>query len=410
MTDSAICLPATLLADVFPFHLAVNQEKKLLQIGKALQRICPELSLGSLFEEHFHIQRPVNNFNFDAIKAHLQSLFILEVQHSSVLLKGQMVYLDKQNVLVFLGSPWISDLNALTPIGLALSDFAIHDPVVDYLVLLQSQKTALSDARNLAEKLKQQRADVHQALEREKELNDLKSRFITTTSHEFRTPLGIIASSAGILQDYAERINFEMRQKHLTRIQSAVNRMTGLLEDVLIMNQVETGVLKANLHPLNLGNLCQEIVKKTQGNTLHRLTYTLSPDLVGQVFLLDQNLLNQLLNNLLSNAVKYTPEPGNIVLEVGYQEEQIIFTVQDSGIGIPSAELSSIFDPFNRASNAGNVAGTGLGLAIVKHCVEIHSGTIKIVSEVGVGTTITVTIPLQRVSAPSDLNEDLAVC
>lgn len=381
-----------------------------MQIGKVLRRICPKLDVNRPFEHYFHIQYPEVTLNFDAIRAHSQSLFILEVCCSSILLKGQMVHSAEQDVLLFLGSPWISDLNALNSSGLMLTDFAIHDHKTDYLVLLQAQETALSDARKLADELKQQRAEVHKALEREKELNDLKSRFITTASHEFRTPLGIIASSTGILQDYADRINEAIRQKHLNRIQAAVSRMTGLLEDVLTMNQVEMGTLKSHPRPLKLAKFCQEIVDTCQGKTLHSLTYTASRALLNRVVLLDRNLLDQLLTNLLSNAVKYTPEPGNIVIDVREQDGQIVIVVQDSGIGIPPEELPYICDPFHRASNVGNAPGTGLGLSIAQHCAELHNGNLSIASEVGAGTTVTVTLPLQYDDNLTEPNVEIVVC
>lgn len=410
MTDPAITLSASLLADIFPFHLAINRKGELMQIGKTLQRLYPELKTGNQFEQYFQVQRPATAFNFDTIQTHFQSLFILEVQSSSMLLKGQMVYAAEQNLLLFLGSPWVPNLNALASSGLALADFAIHDPIADYLVLLQTQEMALADARKLADKLKQQRAEVRKALDRERELNDLKSRFITTASHEFRTPLGIIASSTGIMQDYAAKIDNTVRQKHLARIQAAVSRMTALLDDVLTMSQVEAGTLKVHLQPLNLVAFCQEIVEGFQESTAHTFTHIISRSFVDRPISLDPNLLNQLLSNLLSNAIKYTPEPGNILLDMRYQEDQVVFVVQDSGIGIPQEELTSILNPFHRASNVGNIAGTGLGLAIAKHCIDLHGGSITIASEVGVGTTITVTLPLQSATTLNESNEESIRC
>lgn len=395
MTDAAISLSPSLLADVFPFHLALNQAGTIVQVGRVLQRICPALEVGGNFEQYFQIQRPAIPLNFQAIQAHTAALFILEVRSSSLLLKGQMVYIAEQETLLFLGSPWISDLSALAGSGLTLTDFAIHDPIADYLVLLQTQKTALADARKLAEKLKQQRTEVSKALEREKELNELKSRFITTTSHEFRTPLGIIASSTGIMQDYADKIDGRMRQKHLSRIQAAVSRITALLDDVLTMNRVESGLMEANPQEFQLANLCYEVVEGLRTNTTHQFTITIAPDLSNRWVVLDQALCHQLLTNLLSNAVKYTPEPGQIGLTMTRQDNQILLVIQDSGIGIPAADLTAVFQPFHRASNVGTIAGTGLGLAIAKHCVDLHQGEITIASEVGVGTAITVTLPLQ---------------
>lgn len=410
MTHSAIGLSPDLLTDIFPFHLVIDRAGKLIQIGKVLQRLCPNLNQERQFEQHFAIQRPTTAFDFDEIRTHLQSLFILEVHPASTLLKGQMVYIDEQDLLLFLGSPWIPDLNTLKSSGLTLKDFAIHDSIIDYLLLLQAQKMALTDARKLADKLKRQRAEVRKALQQEKELSDLKSRFITTASHEFRTPLGIIASSAGILQDYAAKIDDGMRKKHLARIQAAVNRIASLLDDVLTMNQVEAGMLRAQPQPIKLAAFCQEIVEEMQANTSHQLLYTVSPNLLEQLVPLDPNLLHQLLINLISNAVKYTPEPSNITLNLTYQESQIVLTVQDSGIGIPPEDLASIFQPFHRASNVGTIAGTGLGLAIAKHCTDLHHGDIAISSEIGVGTTLTVTIPFQSAADSTPLNQEPIMC
>lgn len=396
MTDFTINLTPNQLADLFPFHLAINPEWKVTQMGRVIQRICPHIHLGDPFEQHFQICRPITPLSFKAIQAHLQSLFVVQIQASALPLKGQMIEVKDPEGLLFLGSPWIANLESLTGFELALSDFAIHDPTSDYLVVLQAQTAALTEARQLAHTLKQQQADVNMALQQEKDLNDLKSRFITTASHEFRTPLGIIASSAGIMQDYAFRLDEAMRQKHLSRIQAAVSRMAGLLDDVLTMSQVEAGMLKFDPQPLNLVAFFQDMVKTFQVHHLHHLNCTIAPDLVGQTVTLDHNRLNQLLLNLLSNAVKYTPGTGSITLELKCQENQIVFVLQDSGIGIPPEDLSSIFHPFHRASNVGTISGTGLGLAIAKHCVDLHNGKIEIVSEVGVGTTITVSLPFQR--------------
>lgn len=210
MTTSAIGLSSELFAAVFPFHLAFNHDLQLVQLGTALQQICPGLIVGDLFEQHFHIAHPIGSLDLNTIQQQSHSPFLLTVLTNGMKLKGQMLYVPEHEAMLFLGTPWITDMADLVPLGLKLTDFAIHDLT-----------------------------EICRALEKEQELDQMKSRFITNTSHKFRTPLGIISSSAGILQDYGYKANDELRQKHLLRIQSAVQHITALLEDVLLLNRLE---------------------------------------------------------------------------------------------------------------------------------------------------------------------------
>lgn len=151
-----LSLPPELFAEIFPFHLVFNQERKILQVGKVLQQIYPELALGKQLEQQFRIVRPSIQFDFDAIRQRSRSLFMLESLSNGMKLKGQMVYVEHQEAMFFLCSPWVTDIASLKTFGLTLSQFAIHDPVVDFLFLLQAQNTALADAKKLTDQLTQQ--------------------------------------------------------------------------------------------------------------------------------------------------------------------------------------------------------------------------------------------------------------
>jgi PAS domain S-box-containing protein len=235
---------------------------------------------------------------------------------------------------------------------------------------------------------------IFEALQREKELNELRSNFVTTVSHDFRTPLTVIQSASELLQyndwDSQERLEF------LTQIRTAVQHMTHLLEDVLLIGQIESGNIHFKPSSLDLHGFCASIIGELQmayGRDCH---FQLTVHGLPFPLLLDQKLIRQILTNLLSNAAKYSPPGCTVELHVTYASNQIILQIQDQGIGIPRSDKEALFKAFHRASNVGNIEGTGLGLAIVKHCVDLHQGQITVHSEMGVGSTFTVTLPVQQ--------------
>ena len=247
---------------------------------------------------------------------------------------------------------------------------------------------------------KQVEAELRSALEKEKELSLLKSRFVTMTSHEFRTPLATILSSAELLEHYSHKWAERKKLQHLQRIQVAVKRMTGLLSDVLLIGKAEAGKLEFNPTLLDVTKFCRELVEEMQLTTdAHTITFCSQGECVDAY--MDEKLLLHILSNLLSNAIKYSPQGGTIRLDLIYKLGEVIFQIQDEGIGIPKVDQAQLFDSFQRASNVGTISGTGLGLAIVKRSVDVHGGQIRVESEVEVGTAFMVTLPLNnRISRP----------
>lgn len=260
---------------------------------------------------------------------------------------------------------------------------------------------------------KQLEEELRNALAKEKELSILKSRFVTMASHEFRTPLSIILSSAELLEHYGHKWTLEKHLVHLHRIQSAVKHMTRLLHNVLIIDASETGNIKFKPAPLDLDKFCRQLVEELQlsEGSGHKIYYSLQEEgMRSSLFLsdgteiqatnerqlLDEKLLEQILVNVLSNAIKYSPKGSTVQLTLCPKEEQAVFQVRDNGIGIPPEDQNHLFDSFYRATNVGNIPGTGLGLAIVKRCIELHRGYITLESKVGSGTTFTVTLPMNN--------------
>jgi PAS domain S-box-containing protein len=240
--------------------------------------------------------------------------------------------------------------------------------------------------------------EMRRALEREKELSELKSRFVAMTSHEFRTPLATILSSTELLEHYHDRLPQEEKAELMQSIKDSVDRMTRMLDDVLLIGKSEAGKLEFEPSTLDLNAFCESLVGEFMLNRPPGIELHASVGLCGSVYM-DQKLLRHILGNLISNAIKYSPQGGKVEFEADCMDGQVRFRVSDQGIGIPAEDLPGLFETFRRARNVGNISGTGLGLAIVKKSVELHGGRIEVDSQLGKGTTFLVTIPLDRVEA-----------
>lgn len=235
--------------------------------------------------------------------------------------------------------------------------------------------------------------DSRAALDSQQEFNNLRSRFVALTSHEFRTPLTSILSSQDLLKHYHERLSEAERLKILDTIESGVHRMTRMLDRVLLLGKTEAHMLEFRPKVIDLRALCADLVHEAQSQQPGTgcqisMDYAIGP----QDGMYDDKLLRHIFSNLLSNAIKYSPYGGQVRLSVVTEEDQTVFEVSDQGIGVPADEIEHLFESFHRASNVGSIAGTGLGLVIVKQAVELHGGTITVHSQVGQGTTFRVTV------------------
>ncbi|WP_119072872.1 PAS domain S-box protein [Aggregatilinea lenta] len=246
--------------------------------------------------------------------------------------------------------------------------------------------------RDIAERKRAEEA-LRQALEKERELGDLKSRFVSMASHEFRTPLATILALTEMLITYRHQLADEHIAHRLDNIKEQVGHLTDIMEDVLQLARMQARRVEFNPAPVDLDALCRSIIDEYQSQppVQHHVSYTCNPALRHVV--LDRKLMRQIIGNLISNAIKYSPEKHAVVVTLDYVDEALVLSVRDEGIGIPAADLKHLFEPFHRGSNVGTIAGTGLGLNIVKESVDLHSGDIRVTSDTG-GTTFTVTIPV----------------
>ncbi|HTG43294.1 MAG TPA: PAS domain S-box protein, partial [Verrucomicrobiae bacterium] len=232
------------------------------------------------------------------------------------------------------------------------------------------------------------------ALAREKELSALKTNFVSMVSHEFRTPLGIIMSSAEILGEYFEHLEAGERNDHLQSIAKNTRRMADLMEEVLLLSRVEAGKLTFDPQSLELGSFCRRLVDEVLSATNRRCPIELTVDSMVAETYADERLLRHILINLLTNAVKYSPEGVAVRFFMARLGTKVRFEVIDRGIGIPEPDQKWLFNAFQRGRNVGAIPGTGLGLVIVKRCVELHRGTIRIDSAPGQGTRVEVEVPV----------------
>jgi PAS domain S-box-containing protein len=249
-----------------------------------------------------------------------------------------------------------------------------------------------------------QQADLFEQLQlslvQEKEVSQMRSRFISMASHEFRTPLAIISSSTGILQNFSDRLSTEKKHGHLGIIQKTIKHIVQLLDDVLMINRAEAEKMEFNPEALDIIAFCNHLKEQIEGtSSKHTIEFSVnaSEPLLDNTLVVqfDPKILRQILTNLLSNAMKYSPENTLIDFSLTQENEQLIFKIKDSGIGIPEKDKVNLFASFYRASNVSNISGTGLGLAIVKKCVDLHKGEIRLDSQINEGTTFIVSIPLQ---------------
>jgi len=307
------------------------------------------------------------------------------------------------------------------PFNLAVSEVILHDRVVftgiihDLTDLKQAQNNLLELNESLEKKIAERTEELEEAvnglltannklrsnelllsnaLEKEKELNELKSRFVSMASHEFRTPLSTILSSAALISRYQSSDQNEQRIKHVERIKSAVQNLTGILNDFLSLSKIEEGKEDINLSNIIVKDVCETVIQDVSGLLKEGQKVNYIPNEIS-VFT-DERILKNILFNLTSNAIKYSKPKGIITINVQQESNKITISVTDNGIGIPLEDQKHLFSRFFRASNVINIQGTGLGLNIVKRYLDLLDGSITFQSAEGIGTKFIVELKKEQ--------------
>jgi PAS domain S-box-containing protein len=241
---------------------------------------------------------------------------------------------------------------------------------------------------------KQAETELVRTLAKEKELGQLRSNFVSMVSHEFRTPLGIIQSSAEILEDYLDQLEPAERKDHLQSIRKNTRRMAGLMEEVLLIGSFDAGKMEFKPVPLELRIFVRRLVDEVLSATNRRCPIELLLGEMPAEIQADERLLQHIFMNLLTNAVKYSDAGEVVRFEIGCAGTEIVCAIHDQGIGIPKADREWLFRAFHRGRNVSDRPGTGLGLVIVKRCVDLYGGKIKVESKLSEGTAVTVRLPI----------------
>jgi PAS domain S-box-containing protein len=256
--------------------------------------------------------------------------------------------------------------------------------------------TELVSYRSMLEvKVNERTIKLNDALEKQKELNQLKSKFVSTASHEFRTPLSAINFAAGSIKKYWTKMTPIMIAKKLHKIEDQVMHMTELLDDILMVGKAEAGKIIYNPMHINLGKFIFEIIEEVSNydNQLHKIELIDTKELKNSTIFIDEKRGRNIFVNIINNAVKFSPDAKKVIIELSSEKDFTVIAVTDFGIGISEAELTNIFTPFTRGKNVDLIQGTGLGLSIVKDAIDAMSGKILILSTLGKGSTFIVKIP-----------------
>ena len=248
--------------------------------------------------------------------------------------------------------------------------------------------------KDMVKALQQAKEEVSLSLEKEKELGQLKSRFVSMASHEFRTPLSAIQLSASLIEKYAQGFESPNISKHVAKIKNAVGNLTTILNDFLSLEKLEAGKVEPSFAHFDLVKLAEEITEEMQVVAKQDQSIIYQHTGTSSVIKSDQNLLKNCIFNLVSNAIKYSGENTFIEFNTEINNENCIITIKDNGIGIPETDQKHLFEAFFRAHNTGNIPGTGLGLNIVARYVDLMSGIIDFKSSVNQGTIFTITFPI----------------
>lgn len=380
---------------LFPFNFIANSAGEIKYLGPSMRKLINSSNAPIRFDDYFDIVRPAKSNFSNIISISLEEMVVIKLKNPRAELMGQILKAEGEDKFLFFMNLVVQDADELTELKLDFNDFAIQDPIFDYLMLLQTQRRAIRQADESNQKL----AAAHQIALK---ASETKSQFLANMSHELRTPMNGLLGMASILQETP--LDDEQKEYVQTLITSGES-MLALVNDILDLSKIEAGYVELSQETFHLNDLLDEI-KNTVFPTVQKknlkLTFNI-PQEIPKTLIADRGRLRQIILNLTGNAVKFTAK-GEVTLSAKLVEEtadyhHIEFRVKDTGIGMNSDTLSSIFSPFVQgdSSMTKKFEGTGLGLSICKKLVNAMEGTISVTSAVGVGSEFVFDIKTSKV-------------
>ena len=245
------------------------------------------------------------------------------------------------------------------------------------------------------QRLEQSQEELSEALDKERQLNEIKSRFVSMASHEFRTPLSTVLSSASLLTKYKDAEDQPKRERHIEKIKASVKQLNDILEDFLSLGKLDEGKVAVSVNEFSLNDLIQDVIDEMKGlaKDKQKIVYSMN---YGELIATDKKLLRNVLINLISNAIKFSGEDSSVWVNSNVNNGTVYISVKDEGIGISDDDKIHLFSSFFRGKNVLNIQGTGLGLHIVKRYMDLLDGEVNLESQLGKGTTITIKIPIKH--------------
>jgi signal transduction histidine kinase len=378
----------------FPFHVALDADLVIVQCGRSFEKLCGRDPLGKQFDLFLKVRYPFNvELGTEALI--YKQLFVLDFQPQEIAFRGEFVASDTEDVILFLGGPWIADQSGLTSLGLRSSDFATHDPLIDLMHLNQTQRISLAESKVLAEKLKEQSVALTEACDLAEQGNLTKSTFLANMSHELRTPLNTVLGFADLMAKAPDAT--ENQLERLGIIRRSGHYLLDLMNDLLDMSKIESGSTGVHLTAFDLRAILVEIEDMFRQRAEDKgLEYRVSLNSSLTAVKSDVRKIRQIIFNLVGNAIKFTEEGIVGVHATWTNDGGLEFVVSDTGPGIREEHQDQVFMPFERGdSEKTQHEGAGLGLAICKRFIDLLGGDIQLESVIGKGTTFTVTVPVE---------------
>ncbi len=377
---SPTCFTAAEFDAVFPFHVSFGRDGLVADVGLSLRKLADGVRPGVKFAEVFAPKRPEEPFAWEGLTVAARRLYVIRECATGTVLRGQFMVLNEK--MFFLGSPWLADSAEMEARGLTLNDFAVHDPTLDLLQVLQLQRIVAEDLKNQTARLKAQSTQVVEAAR-------AKDVFLSSISHELRTPLtGILGMSEILAAQLHGPLN-ERQVQDAKIIHTSGSNLLKLINNIIDLAKVGAGHAELKKENFPIESFCVPAFERVRALALPRRQHiTFTNEATGARVAVDSRRMTEVLTNLLNNAAKFTDEGGEFGLRVTASQREVRFEVWDHGIGIDPENVAKLFQPFVQLDGrlTRRFDGTGIGLALVKQWVDLHGGRVEVESERGVGS------------------------